>query len=218
MAPGNEDPINRKYRAFIESTYSTIPKDADERVLDNLTSWAELAMDKRRPLKIGLEELARLIFRNFDFREVGIGLKSKKTETFRYEVLFGYRREIVDSFLKLEYTMEDMVSQDRFPFIKIGRLSELNPVEGLPAEERNLFNRPYQLEAPRESQDDFLEGDYIDVWMYGPDKELIGWLELAGPTNGKLPSKRTIRWMELIATLCSSIIVQKWADSGPQLR
>jgi len=218
MIPGKRDAIDRKYRALIESNYSPIPRDADEKIIDNIISVAELAMDKKQPLNAVLEQAAKLIFRHFDFREVGVGLKSRTTNVYKYEVLLGYRPDIADSFRKLEYTHEDMVSQDRFPNIKTGRLSELNPVEGLPDEEKNLFNRPYQLTVMRESSDDFHEGDYLDIWMYGPNKELIGWFELSNPIKGKLPSRRMIRWIELIASICSSIVIQRWAEGGPATR
>jgi len=212
MIPGKKEAIDRKFRMFIEDKYSFVLKDAEEKIIDSLITWMELAMDRKQPLKTVLEQAAKLIFRQFEFREVGIGLKSRTSETYKYEVLFGYKREIVDSFLELEYTLDDMVSQDRFPYIKMGRRSELNPAEGLPDEERILFNRPYQLTARRVSMDDFLEGDYLDIWMYGPNKELIGWFELANPVNGKLPTRRTIRWIELIAGVCSSVVLQRWAE------
>jgi hypothetical protein len=218
MIPSKKDAIDRKYRTFIESSYSPIPRDADEKTIDGIISVVELAMDKKQPLKTVLEQTARLIFRHFDFREVGIGLKSRESDIYKYEVLLGYRADLADSLRKLKYTYEDMVSQDRFPNIKTGRLSELNPVEGLPEEEKVLFNRPYQLTVTRESSDDFHEGDYLDVWMYGPNKELIGWFELSNPINGKLPSRRTVRWIELVASICSSIVIQKWAELGPATR
>lgn len=218
MTPEKKEAIDRKYRAFIESNYSSVPRDADEKIIDNIISLTELAMDKRQSLNAVLEQAAKLIFRHFDFREVGVGLKSRTSNIYKYEVLLGYRPDIVDSFRKLRYTHEDMVSQDRFPNIKTGRLSELNPVEGLPEEEKPLFNRPYQLAVMRGSSDDFHEGDYLDIWMYGPNKELIGWFELSNPIAGKLPPRRTIRWIELVASLCSSIVIQRWAEGGPPTR
>ncbi|MBU0686041.1 MAG: hypothetical protein ABIE25_04060 [Thermoplasmatota archaeon] len=218
MIPGKRDAIDRKHRAFIEDNYSPIPRDADEKIIDNIVSLAEMAMDKRYSLNAVLEQAAKLIFRHFDFREVGVGLKSRTSDIYKYEILLGYRPDIIDGFRKLRYTYEDMVNQDRYPNIKTGRLSELNPVEGLPEEEKTLFNRPYQLTVVRESLDDFHEGDYLDFWMYGPNKELIGWFELSNPIAGKLPPRRTIRWIELIVSICSSIVIQRWAEAGPPTR
>lgn len=218
MIPSRKDPIDRRYRTFIEGQYTPIPKDTDEKIIDNMISIAEMAMDKKQSLNKILEQAAKLIFRHFDFREVGVGLKNRAAKTYRYEVLLGYRQEVLEGYKNLAYTYEDMVSQERFPFIKTGRLSELDPVEGLPVSESHLFNRPYLLESDREAMDAFHEGDYLDVWMYGPNRDLIGWFELSNPINGKLPPRRTIRWIELLASMCASIIVQRWAEAGSPMK
>jgi hypothetical protein len=218
MIPGKKDPIDRTYRAHIEGNYSPIPRDVDEKIIDNIVSLTELAMDKKQSLNAILEQAAKLIFRHFDFREVSVGLKSRTSMIYKYEVFLGYRPDITDGLRKLRYTHEDMVSQDRFPNIKTGRLSELNPVEGLPDEEKILFNRPFQLSLTRGASDDFHEGDYLDVWMLGPNKQLIGWFELSDPASGKLPPRRTIRWIELIASICASIVIQRWTEAGPQTK
>jgi hypothetical protein len=215
MISGRRDAINHKYRAFIEDHFTLVPGDADEKIIGSIISVMEMATDKRHSLKTVLDQVARLIFRHFDFREVGIGLKSRTSDVYKYEVLIGFMPDIVDSFRKLKYTHEEMVSQERFPSIKTGRLSGFYPVEGLSDEDRAFFNRPFQLRAARESSDKFHEGDYFDVWMYGPNKELIGWIEMANPVNGKIPPKRTIRWIELIASICSSMVIQRWAEESP---
>jgi hypothetical protein len=64
----------------------------------------------------------------------------------------------------------------------------------------------------RKSPDEFHEGDYIDVWMQSHNREIIGWFELASPADDKLPSRSQMRWIELIVAVCSSIVVEKWAE------
>jgi len=211
------DPIDRKYRALIETTYSPIPKDEFEKIIDNLLTLIEMGHDRRQPLNSTLDFAAKMIFKLFDFHEIGIGLKNRKDGLYRYEILFGFRKEVEENFRKMKYTSEDMVSNERFPFIKMGRLSELDPVEGLPESEESLFNRPYQLKVQRKSPDEFHEGDYIDVWMYSQNREIIGWFELAGPMNDKLPTRTQMRWIELIAGVCSSIVAEKWAEEDALL-
>ena len=212
MADKTGDPIDRQYRAFIESTYSPIPKDDQEKIVDNILTLIEMGHDKKQPLRSTLDFAAKMIFKLFDFHEIGIGLKNRNDGLYRYEILFGYRKEVEENFRKMKYNHEDMVSNERFPFIKMGRLSELDPVEGLPEWEKELFNRPYQLTVQRKSPDEFHEGDYIDVWMYSHNKEIIGWFELSGPMNDKLPPRSHMRWIELIVAICSSIVVEKWAE------
>jgi len=212
MADRTHDPIDRQYRAFIETTYSPIPKDEFEKIVDNILTLIEMGHDKKQPLKSTLDFAAKMIFKLFDFHEIGVGLKDRKDGTYRYEVMFGFRKEVEENFRKLRYTYEDMVSNERFPFIRIGRLSELDPVEGLPEWEHDLFNRPYQLNVPRKTPDEFHEGDYIDVWMYSNNREIIGWFELAGTPTDKLPSRNQMRWIEVIVGICSSIVAEKWSE------
>lgn len=212
MIPKVSPSIDSQYRSFIENMYPAIPKDQQEKVIDNLLSLLELAGERRQPLKATLEQAAKTMFRLFGFTEISIGMKSREDFAYRYEVLFGYRKEVMENFRKVKYTYEDMVSQERFPHIKIGRLSEFNPVEGLPEWEKDLLNRPHQIEVKREGHDEFHEGDYIDVWIRGNNGDLVGWIELSGTLNGKLPDRTTIRWVELIAAILGNIITEKWLE------
>lgn len=212
MSPLKTDPIDNQHKMLIEKAYSPLPRDQQEKIIEGIFGILEAARDRKNTLKTILEQVAKTTFRLFEFDEIGIGLKNRKDGLYRYEVLFGYRNEIVDDFKKIAYTYEDMVSYDRFPFIKTGKYSDLNPVEGLPKEEQHLFNRQYDLQEKRELPDEFHEGDYVDFWMYGYNKEIIGWIELASPRNRKLPPRSTVRWIELIACICSSIVMRKWAE------
>jgi len=216
MSPLRTDPVDSQYKTLIERGYAPIPRDQLEKIIEGIFGIIETSNDRRNSLKSILEQVAKTIFRLFEFDEIGIGLKSRRDGLYRYEVLFGYRGVIVDDFKKIAYTYDDMVSYDKFPFIKTGKYSDLNPVEGLPDEEKHLFNRPFELQEKRDLPDEFHEGDYIDFWMYGYNKEIIGWFELSSPRNRKLPPRATIRWIELIANICSSIVQRKWAeeDSG----
>lgn len=216
MIPSKKDSIESQYRSFIENAYIPIPKDAQEKIIDNLLSLVELAGEKRQSLKAIFEQTCKIIFRLFGFREVAIGLKSREDFQFRYEELFGYRKDVADNFRKMKYSFEDMVSQERFPHIKIGKLAELNPMEGLPQWEKELYNRPYQLKEERAAPDEFHEGDYIDVFIYANNRDLVGWIELSSPVDGKLPSRITVRWIELIAGILGLVISEKWMDQDSE--
>jgi hypothetical protein len=92
MADKTGDPIDRQYRAFIESTYSPIPKDDQEKIIDNILTLVEMGHDKKQPLRSTLDFAAKMIFKPFDFHEIGIGLKNRKDGLYRYDILFGYRK------------------------------------------------------------------------------------------------------------------------------
>jgi hypothetical protein len=218
LALPSASPIDVRLRQHVETTYTPIPRDDQEKLIDALLSLTELARDKRHDVRSFLEKVAKTIFRQFAFDEISIGIYDRKENKYRMEVVFGYPPEIAAEYLKLRYDQEDMVSQDRFPFIRIGKLAELDPVEGLPESERKFMNRPYAGSLARGAVEDFHEGDYIDVWIYGPHKNIIGWIELSRPRNGRLPPRKTIRWVEVIASMCSFVIRQKWLQEDAARR
>ncbi len=206
------DTIDTRFRAYIETAYSPIPRDQFEKIIDNYLTLIESAGERKQPLDAVLDQTCKIIFRLFGFREILIGLKSRDDFLYRYVKLFGSGQESMDVYRKVKYTTEDMISQERFPHFKMGRLSELDPVEGLPEYEKDLFARKYQLGESRKSQDEFHEGDYIDVWIRGSSGDLVGWIELLSPSDGKLPPRSTVRWIELLASVLGIIISQRWAE------
>lgn len=209
----DKDPIDRQYRTFIETTYSPIPRDDLEKIIDGILGLAEMGHDTKQPLKSVLEAAAKLIFRLFDFREISVGLKDKVDGYYRYVVMFGQRKDLEDALRRVKYDYNDMVSNVRFPFIRMGRLSELDPAEGIPEDEKGWY-KPFALSERREAQDEFHEGDYIDVWMYAQNKDLVGWFELASPLNGKLPGRSQLRWIELIVSVCAMIVTERWIGNN----
>ncbi len=211
------DPIDRQYRAFIENTYTPVPKDDFEKMIDSILTLVDMGHDRKQPLSLTLDFAAKMLFRTFKFREIAIGLKDKKDGLFRYEILLGFRKEVEERYHKTSYTHEDMVSTEKYHFIRMGRTAEFFPVEGTVQDESALFNRPLQLESQRKSQDDFHEGDYIDIFMFSQNREPIGWFELADPMGDKLPSRSDIRSIELIVGICSSIVELKWIQEEVSL-
>jgi hypothetical protein len=214
MMDRRRDPIEWSFKSHLQSKYSIVPKNDLERVLDSILELVELSRERKRDVKSIMEQGARTIFKFFDFDEIGIGLKNPKDGLYRYEVLFGYTKNTEMALRKVEYTHEEMVSYDRYPFVKIGRISELNPVEGIPENEKQLYDRPLAVDRPRASPEDFHEGDYIDVWMYDGRRDLIGWFELSKPRNGKMPPCDTVRWIEVIVDVCSLIVERKRKDEN----
>ncbi len=216
MTAQRKDPIDYNFRNYLQTRYSTIPKNDLEKKLDSLLELAKLARDKNRNLRSVLEKAASTIFRLFDFSEIAIGLRNPKDGLYRYEILYGYTKNTEAAFKKLSYTDDDMVSYDKYPFVKTGRISELDPAEGTvvaPDRDSLLYDRPLAVDAARQSPEDFLEGDYIDVWMYDSSDKLIGWIELSRPKKGKMPSPEAVRWVEVIAELCA-LIVDRGSKDG----
>lgn len=218
MSPKSSTTVDGQFKTYLDNTYSTIPKDQTEKIIDSIMSLAEMARNKKTSLDTVLDQACRMIFRLFNFHEVCIGLKSREDSFYRYRAFFGQRKDILERMRKIKYTEEDMFSPDKYPFVMIGKLAQLNPFEGLPEWEKDLFGRTFQLGEKRVSNDEFHEGDYIDFWIYGAERELIGWIEITRTGDGKIPPRTTIRWIELIADVLGSIITAKWAEEGPPRR
>ncbi len=208
------DPIPNNLRRFIETTYTIVPRDDDEKIADNLMEIIAAGIDRRQSLKSVFEQVARFVFRQFGFSEICIGLRDRKEQIWRYEVALGFTKEIEAKIFRTRYDREDMYSQERFPHIKTGRLSELNIAEGRPINETDKYDRPYRWTANRTAPTEFLPGDFIDVWMIDDKKEYIGWIEVSGPRGGKQPPRTTVRWLELLAGVCSDIVRSRWSEEG----
>jgi len=173
----------------------------DHRIVDAI----EDLVSKHQKDSIGtfLLDAAMMITRLFEFKEVAFGLKDTADGRFKYAVTLGYLPTSQEAMRKIAYTIEDMNDHTNYRGIKLGRISEL--VIDSPEQELRTFNRPALIHKFRFSVDEFLEGDYIDIYLFGTVGEMIGWLELAGPKSGKIPGADTIRWLELIASIIGRI-------------
>jgi len=197
---------------MIRGRYSPIPRDENEKVMDGTQKLMLIARDPTLPLKIFLDEAGRLIHRLFDFREIAIGMKSKSDNLFRYEVLIGFSGEAERARKKLTYTDDDMLDSKKYPNgIVITKKTEFMLVELHPYKpgEEDTYNRPNLLAKQRSSIEDFIEGDYIIIYFFGRKGEVMGWVELSGTRSGKMPSRSTIRWLDLISSIIASLICER---------
>lgn len=204
--------ISADLRRFLEDRYPLIPKEEDERIVQTLTDLMAIGTDRTQPLKTFFDRALRFVFRQFGFTEVAIGLKERNEDVWRYEAVFGFKKEVEAELLKTRYDHDDMYSQDRFPNIKTGKLSELNVAEGLPDVETDKYDRPFRWRGKRTNYEDFLPGDFLDFWMFDEKKEIIGWIEVSGPIDRMQPSKATVRWLELLASICSEVLRYRSAE------
>jgi len=199
------DPQQAKH---IRQKYSPVPQDEDERIIDNLEQVTDKFLSSDKGLEYLLHEIAILIHRRFEFKEVAIGLLDFDGK-FRYKVMQGFTSASEAARKSLAYTKADMAGDsERFPSIPIGHASEFLNGETLP-EEFGIYNRPSQLAKHRESPDEFKEGDYIDTFLYGRHKEMVGWIEVSGTKDGKLPERSTLFWLEMIASVLGLLVAQE---------
>jgi len=152
-----------------------------------------------------LQDCARTAHSLFQFQEVAIGIKSALDGKYHYEAFSGYTHEAENEFRKCAYTYEQFFSPIDFPSIRITKFLDMKVAENQPGieKEKKCWNRPMQLRDARKSADEFTEGDYLDVFMFESGKDLLGWIEVSAPRDGKMPSGLTMRGLELFASITS---------------
>jgi len=195
------DEIERKLR--LDYRYSQ--KDDNHRLLDSVQS---VLGHFRRPGfsfdKYAADILA-IIRKRLHVREVTIALYDPGEGAFSYRYMDGLRPHTWEAHKNIRYRKSDLVSTTVYRPREISKYSTLFLAEDNPygEGEEDTYSRPIMLKSRRTSVDDSIEGDYIDVWIHGPDGSILGWIEASGTLGNKLPDATAVKWLELLAGLLS---------------
>jgi len=191
---------------ILKTSYSGYPKNPDENAMIALSSLINHSIGVDNIDKI-LNETVTVIHRLFDFQFVTIALKGNDG-LFRYTVQLGLTAEGEKKLFQIAYTDEDLFNDSIFPSTSVSNITRFYMSENMPykEDEASTFGRPQLLSQKRTSPDEMIEGDYIDVFMYNRNKEIIGYVELSLTRSRIMPDRSTIRWLELIATIVAILI------------
>jgi len=150
-----------------------------------------------------LQEAADTINTKLAIKETTIGLRSPSDGIYRYEVMSGLSDSEWDAHKHLSYKHEDFYSQDVYRFMQISKYTRLLLAEDNPYAngEETTYERDLMLQSKRKSLDDTIEGDYLDVCIFGKNDDLLGWIEISGMKNGRFPDTETIKCLELLASV-----------------
>jgi len=201
-----------EYSRQLREIYSPVARDDTERIMGGIDALLFNSRSRAITTRAFLEDAMKLIYRLFDFREVALGLKDRKDGLYRYEVILGYRKDSEVAYKQLVYKAEEMADSKKYPVgVYISRYGEYSMVEGQPYKrgEEETYNRPLMLKKERAAPDDFIEGDYIQIYFYGVKGDYLGWIELSGPKSGKIPPRSTIKWIEFIAQIMGTIVYER---------
>lgn len=213
MQPNRID-LSEKTRTItrlLKERSSPIPIDDTERTMANIAKFISRNSATNVTTQAFVEDAANTISRMFDFTEMAVALKDKSDGRFRYVAFVGMRGEAISAYKKLAYTHEETVSITKFPRIKLDNYTDYFLGEYTPIREGELdtFNRPSMLTKDRESDDEYREGDYLCVYMHGSGNDIIGWFELARTMSGKLPSRQTFKWLELMVSIVGMFLYER---------
>jgi len=201
----------RQITKLLKERCSPIPLDDTERIMANIEKFLQRNSSATVTTQSFVEDAATTVARMFDFTELIVALKDKSDGKYRYVAFVGMRGEAISAYKKLAYSYDEMVSASKFPRIKLDNyidffLGEFTPIrEG----EIDTYNRPSMLSTDRKAEDEWREGDYMCVYMHGSGSEIIGWFELARSMSGKLPSRETFKWLELMVSIVSMFLYER---------
>jgi hypothetical protein len=158
-----------------------------------------------------LQEAVNTINAKLAIKEITIGLRSPADGLYRYEVMSGLSDSEWEAHKGLSYKLEDFSSQDVYKFMQISRYTRLLLAEDNPYAEGEdaTYERELMLQSKRKSLDDTIEGDYLDICIFGKGDDLLGWIEISGMENGRFPDTETIKCLELLASVIGVALARR---------
>lgn len=195
------DDVARKLRL----DYLYAQKDQNQKTLDGVQVLMEHFQKYDFSLDAFLNDTLNLMRRRLWIREITVALLDKKEDLYRYKLQSGLRREAWEAHTGLSYRPADIVNPAVYNGREISKATTLYLAEDHPygQGEDDTYSRPIMLQSKRTAVDDSIEGDYLDSWMFGKGKDIVGWIEYSGTTGGKLPDAITLKWIELLASLAA---------------
>jgi len=143
------------------------------------------------------------------FNELTIGLRDSDG-LYRFKAMIGFRPEALQARKEISYTVHDMKDYFTYKPVIICRFTNFHVVERKPFKPgmEEMYNRPDMLEDIRRNPDDMIEGDYVEVIITGKDRDILGWFELSGTSDGKLPSRETLIQLEFFSQCIVPILIE----------
>jgi hypothetical protein len=154
-------------------------------------------------MKTFLQTVADTITNKLGMKETTIGLKNPSDGLYRYVVMSGLSDSEWEAHKKLTYKYEDFYSQNVYKFMQISRYTHLLLAEDNPYGEGEdaTYEKELMLQSKRKSLEDTIEGDYLDVLIFGKGDDMLGWMEISGMKSGHFPDVETLKCLELLASV-----------------
>jgi hypothetical protein len=209
----NPDLIKKRMRLDYQYSCSN-PSNAIDCIHELINELSDPNLDMHR----FLHDAANTICTRLCVKEVTIGLKDPKDGLFRYQVMAGLEESEWEAHKKLAYTRDQFDDPVLYKYMEISKYTRLFLAEDNPYGngEEETYSKPLMLLSERKSLEDTIEGDYLDIYIYGKGDELKGWLEISGMNNGKFPDIQTIKVVELLASVISIALAHLGLDSAKE--
>ena len=184
----------------LKADYSHGLMDHNTKALDEVCALCWRVEKSNLRTEEFLDVCADMITKHLGIASVAIAVRDRD-KAYRYKVVTGVDKEAVEGMKRIAYTREQLNDDKTYPGHEISPHTKVYLSEDHPyaKDEEFSYRRPGLIGMRRRAVNDSLEADYIDFFFYGPDKEVLGWIETSGTRMRKLPDPATIRWIELIA-------------------
>jgi hypothetical protein len=202
IAPGD---VARK----LKQDYARARKESGVRGLDSLHGLIKLLMEEELDINEILTATAKTIYSQLNIKEVSMGLRSPDG-LYRYVAMYGLRSEVWAAHQKLTYTAEQLLDPKVYKWTDISYHTKLFLAEDntYTKDEASTRAEHLSMKSKRKTEEDSIEGDYMDILIYGPKDEILGWIETSGTWHGKIPDSRTIRSLEVISSVLALVLVR----------
>lgn len=183
------------------------PAGTDERRMRTLSSIFELTADLLRVEDISglLQRIAESVKDQFGFDRVSLSILDLNKGIFTDHAMAGYPPEEETQVREAEGAFEVKgILEDFKPEFKLSRIAYYIPAEKQVAPETFVAVRdPRSAKEPRQSPDSWHELDLLYFGLYNRRGDMIGFLQVDYPRDGKIPSKETVSEIELFATIAA---------------
>lgn len=216
-APGRQETVDyTEIARKAKFDYAYGKREPSTKHVDAIQKLVEKSLRGRSDQRELVQAAADLIYKEFRLKDVTLGLWNPHDRIYKYEVMAGMQPGIWTAMKRIQYTTEQFHDPVKYKGTILGEQTRLFLVEDEPyAEgEEDTVDRAEFLKSRRRASDQSVEGDYLDTYVFGPGKEIIGWVEYAGTWSGKLPDIATIRWVEFVAAILGVAIAGSYASKN----
>jgi len=198
----DEQLAHEKVKWKMKYDYMHAQTDRVHRGLEGLQTAFALAERPDLDLMGFLQQTVNLLTKLFKLKAVTIGLRGSDGN-FRYQVMSGLRDEAWTFQKSVVYSEADFTDSKVYKGEMISKLSKIYLAEDVPypEKEKAAYNRPFIIGIKRRTSEDWIEGDYLDVHIRGTNGNLLGWIEIIGTNDGKIPDITTVKFLETFASI-----------------
>jgi len=206
----SKDIVHGDVARKIKQEYAHARKESGMRGLDSIHGLIKQLMEGEPDISEVMKSTTRTIYSQFSIREVSIALRSSDG-LYRYLAMYGLREETWAAHRKLTYTEAQLMDPNLYKGTEISHHTKLFLAEDNPyaKDEEQTRTEHLMMKSKRKTAEDSIEGDYIDIFIYGPKDEILGWIEVSGTWDGKIPDARTIRSLEIVSSILALAIVRQ---------